>query len=215
MQRTALIAISLAFAAPATAQDVNLEVSPYVGLLIPLSQIGDGEERQVPIDDSSIVIVPGFSAKHDVGVAIGVRLAGWLGDHWGLQIEGSYSPSKLEGTNAFIATGSVRVLYQTAPRTRDRKATIAIGAGPALIWRGGDAYEDIADEGVIHFPNRTDIGGVVGVALRTAPKTLGLTLTLEDYLYTTELAFLDPPFEQRESHFQSDLVLSLGVDLQI
>ena len=78
-----------------------------------------------------------------------------------------------------------------------------IGAGPALLTRGSNPFDDDASS--------TDFGGNVGIGLRFALGESGRTalrIDVEDYFYNGD-------FGGGDDEFQNDLVGSIGLSIAL
>jgi hypothetical protein len=210
-----------------------VEITPFIGAYLPLTDL---------FEFSAIGTIPGtvvparvtLTGKQRSAFAFGGRLSGWFNPRLGAEGTVAYASSEVDvartiesvatkvnddrSVGARVWTATARVLYRLA--RIDRSAVILIGAGPAIISRGGDAYEapafDLASTGDVS--GTTDIGGVVDLGTRIdASSRIAIRLDAEAYLYSASLSFLDPVFARdlltSESRFQFDLILSAGLAL--
>ena len=99
--------------------------------------------------------------------------------------------------NGSVIFGSLRAVYSP------RRSNLFLLAGPAVVTRGGDAWDGV-DKGDI-----TDIGGVIGLGIRAnVTPRFRLNITAESYLYSFNGGGPD-------SKFQSDILVSIGVPIAI
>ncbi|MFL5496268.1 MAG: outer membrane beta-barrel protein [Gemmatimonadales bacterium] len=143
--------------------------------------------------------------QRDVSVIGGARLTFWGTGNLGFEATGGYAPAKFSGetinegnSNLLVASG--RLLFSPTPVT-DR-VSFYIGAGPALLTRGRNTFDD--------DKSHTDFGGTAGLGFRFALGESGssaVRLDFEDYLYNGDFGGGDK--------FQNDLVGSLGLSLSL
>jgi hypothetical protein len=185
-----LIAAGLAAAVPgrAVAQG-GVSLVPWAGAYIPTkNEISD-------IDNA---------LSRDVSVIGGARLTFWGTGILGFEATGGYAPAKIadetinetRNTNLLVASG--RLLLALSPVTNP--VGFYIGAGPALVTRGRNTFDD--------DKSKTDFGGTAGLGFRFGLNETGRTalrLDLEDYFYNGDLGGGD--------EFQNDIVASLGLEI--
>ncbi len=141
----------------------------------------------------------------DVSVIGGARLTFWGTGRLGFEATGGYAPAKISGetineTNTDLLAASGRLLFALSPVTNP--VSFYVGAGPALLTRGNDPFDD--DQ------SRTDFGGTAGLGLRFALGETGRTalrLDVEDYFYNGDFGGGD--------EFQNDIVASLGLSISL
>lgn len=189
--------------ARASAVQVSIEVTPTVGLYVPLNDI---EKTDVALGSIDV-------RKHQVALGLGARTAVWFSRRFGVEAMAFYSPSGVrrliafEGSGVTLPGGIVEgsVLNGTARGLVrfpvNRMASLQLLAGAGIVRRGGDAYgfaEDRSDAVVV-------FGGGVNVRLVEA---VALRFDWEDYL-----SWARPGLARLESgaRAQHDLVLSQGV----
>jgi len=184
---TALAVISTA-ATPAAAQG-GVELTPWVGAYIPTS-------NSVGALDEDI--------SRNTGAAGGVRLTFWGTGNLGFEATGGYAPAKIgnetinQSGNTDLLLANARLLLALSPVTNS--VGFYLAAGPALLSRGSDPFDDDASS--------TDFGGVLGLGFRFGggdDNRIGFRIDLEDYLYNGDFGGGDD--------FQNDLVASLGVSI--
>ncbi|CAN5757395.1 hypothetical protein BH24GEM1_BH24GEM1_12260 [soil metagenome] len=185
-----LAAATLAVGVPGTAQaQGGVNLVPWAGAYIPTrNSIGD-------LDNA---------LERDVSVIGGARLTFWGTGMLGFEATGGYAPAKIgdetinESTNLFAASG--RLLLALSPVTN--RVGFYIGAGPALITRGGNVLNEDRSS--------TDFGGTAGIGLRFALGESGrsaIRLDLEDYFYDGDFG--------GGNEFQNDIVASLGLSIAL
>jgi Outer membrane protein beta-barrel domain len=185
-----LTTAGLAAAAPGTAvAQGGVNLVPWAGAYIPTrNEISD-------IDNA---------LSRDVSVIGGARLTFWGTGILGFEATGGYAPAKIadetinetRNTNLLVASG--RLLLALSPVTNP--VGFYIGAGPALLTRGRNTFDD--------DKSKTDFGGTAGLGFRFALNETGRTalrLDLEDYFYNGDLGGGD--------EFQNDIVTSLGLEI--
>ena len=185
-----LTTAGLAAAAPGTAvAQGGVNLVPWAGAYIPTkNEISD-------IDNA---------LSRDVSVIGGARLTFWGTGILGFEATGGYAPAKIadetinetRNTNLLVASG--RLLLALSPVTNP--VGFYIGAGPALLTRGRNTFDD--------DKSKTDFGGTAGLGFRFALNESGRTalrLDLEDYFYNGDLGGGD--------EFQNDIVTSLGFEI--
>jgi hypothetical protein len=185
-----LTAAVLAAAVPATAvAQGGVNLVPWAGAYIPTkNEISD-------IDNA---------LSRDVSVIGGARLTFWGTGILGFEATGGYAPAKIadetinetRNTNLLVASG--RLLLALSPVTNP--VGFYIGAGPALLTRGRNTFDDDG--------SKTDFGGTAGLGFRFGLNESGRTalrLDLEDYFYNGDLGGGD--------EFQNDIVASLGLEI--
>jgi hypothetical protein len=179
-----------ALPSPASAQG-GVNLVPWAGVYIPTrNEISD-------LDNA---------LERDISVIGGARLTFWGTGIVGFEATGGYAPAKIsderinETGNTDLLAASGRLLLALSPVTNS--VGFYIGAGPALITRGSDPFDDDA--------SRTDFGGTAGLGLRFALGETGRTalrLDIEDYFYDGDFGGGD--------EFQNDIVASLGLSIAL
>lgn len=142
--------------------------------------------------------------NRDVSVVGGARLTFWGTGILGFEATGGYAPAKIgnetlnENGNTDLLLASGRLLLALSPITN--RVGVYIGAGPALLTRGSDPFNEDR--------SKTDFGGVGGLGFRFAMGETGRTalrLDIEDYFYNGDFGGGD--------EFQNDLVASVGLEI--
>lgn len=197
---TALVVCAMS-AAPAFAQ--KIEVSPFAGAVVPLSNV---------IDEA------GVELKHKAGIAFGGRVTAWMPGSLGFEGQAAYALSDVKLTidgveeecvgdecDSSIFFGAAKVLYRFAPPTG--VAAFHIGGGPAVVIRGGNAYEGAT--------GTTDIAGIlnVGASFKVGP-LVSVRVDAEDYLSSAKFG-AEGETGETESKLQNDVVLSAGVQISV
>jgi len=208
-----------------------VEITPFVGAFVPLAEL---------FEFSGTGIIPGtvvpaevtLVGKQKSSVAIGGRISGWFSSRLGAEGSFTYAFSELDVTRtrrtpfqavtddrtvgASVWSAAVRVLYRLA--RIDQSAVILLGAGPVVVSRGGEAFDEPAFglSGTGAVSGTTDLGGVVDLGVRVdASSRVAIRLDAEAYMYSASLSFADPVFVgdvlTSSSKFQTDIVLSAGL----
>jgi hypothetical protein len=186
-----LVAAALTAVVPGTAAaQGGVNLVPWAGAYIPT-------RNSVSDLDNAL--------SRDVSVVGGARLTFWGTGILGFEATGGYAPAKISGetinetnTNMLLASG--RLLLALSPVTN--RVGFYIGAGPALITRGKNPFDN--------NKSSTDFGGTAGAGLRFALGESGntaLRIDFEDYLYNGDFGGGDK--------FQNDLVASLGLSIAL
>jgi hypothetical protein len=175
---------------PASAQG-GVNIVPWAGVYIPTrNQIGD-------LDNA---------LSRDVSVIGGARLTFWGTGILGFEATGGYAPARIaderinETGNSDLLAASGRLLLALSPVTNS--VGFYIGAGPALLTRGGNPFNEDRSS--------TDFGGTAGLGFRFALGESGRTalrLDLEDYFYDGDFG--------GGNEFQNDIVASLGLSIAL
>ena len=200
---------------PAVAQGITF--TPFVGSLYTLSKYFDAD---IDLSNFGGSGTANFTMEQTNTVAFGARLAMPIGATFSVEGAGSYSSSEVRftGTDAAapgvdlatnlkgsVITGSLRGVY------RPRRSNLNIIGGLAVIHHGGEAWDFDTNETL------TNIGGVVGFGLRAqVTPRFALNITAEAFLYS-----FDPDESNDtqngffESKMQSDLIVSIGIPIQL
>ncbi len=178
---------ALASASQADAQR-TFELTPFAGTYIPISSLGDEG---------------GTEAKHQPSVALGIRGTFPGAGRVGLEGVIGLAAGAVKATSASqeaevsgrIVMASVRALWAlgTPGESRSWHATTGVGVSS----RGSDAYSP--------FDGTTDIGGIIGIGMRTRVGRWALRFDLEDNISSVKLA------DDAEAALQNDLMLSVGL----
>jgi hypothetical protein len=179
-----------ALPSPASAQG-GVNIVPWAGIYAPTrNEFSDVNEAVF---------------ERDISVIGGARLTFWGTGIVGFEATGGYAPASISGEtinerNTDLLAASGRLLLALSPVTNP--VSFYIGAGPALLARGQDPFDDDA--------SRTDFGGTAGLGLRFALGETGRTalrLDVEDYFYNGDFGGGD--------EFQNDIVASLGLSIAL
>jgi hypothetical protein len=179
-------------ASPALAQvpGVGFEFEPYGGAYIAATDLVDEAD---------------FVRKHKTGLGLGARATVVIPGP--LAIEGNfvYAFSDVEDTpagaetsaNVYAVSGLLRFGFSLPASP----VSLHVGAGPAYVMRGGDAYDGIED--------KNDIGGIAGVGMKVGlPGIFKIRVDAEGYFYK---AALSDGVDPADSQFQTDIVVSAGL----
>ncbi|HEU4565738.1 MAG TPA: hypothetical protein VFS05_13850 [Gemmatimonadaceae bacterium] len=199
----------------AGAQLRQIELTPFVGAYLPATDVARASEN---IGGSAIDI----KVKQKAAFVVGGSARSWLTGRWGIEGTAAYALSDAEvtaaaggesgsaSTNANVWLFNAKLLARLSRPAST--TTIFVGAGPAVIHRSGEVYNDL--EGV-RLRNLTDVGGVLSAALSyPVVQNLALHVGGEAYLYGTRLegqVIGEPGSYKFDSRFQSDFVLSAGL----
>ena len=169
----------------------GVNIVPWAGAYIPTrNDVGD-------LDNA---------LSRDVSVIGGARLTFWGTGILGFEATGGYAPARIsdetinETGNTDLLAASGRLLLALSPVTNP--VGFYIGAGPALLTRGGNPFNEDRSS--------TDFGGTAGIGLRFALGESGRTalrLDVEDYFYDGDFGGGD--------EFQNDIVASLGLSIAL
>jgi len=192
-QAPALAAVAIlaaTFPKPAAAQG-GVNLVPWAGVYIPTR--------------NSVSTLGADIFQRDVSVIGGARLTFWGTGNLGFEATGGYAPARFSGAtinevNSNLLVASARLLFAPTPVTN--RVAFYVGAGPALLTRGRNTFDD--------DKSSTDFGGTAGVGFRFALGESGnsaVRLDFEDYLYNGDFGGGDK--------FQNDLVGSLGLSLSL
>lgn len=201
LKRLSVITIGLMLAGANTSLAQRIEIEPYLGTFIPVTDLVDEEVASI----ERVV-------QQKSGFALGGRLTLWLAGPIG--VEGNFVYGISDGelktagvsdeASAGVWAADARVILNILPGP----IGMHINGGIALIGRTGDAYQDF-EEG------KTDVGGVGGVGVRLGlPGGFGVRANGDVYIYSAQLTLDDPSLGglfEFGSHTQADLVFSVGL----
>jgi hypothetical protein len=153
-----------------------------------------------------------FNFDQKNAVAFGGRITVPIGGRVAIQGEFTFATSGLAVTekngigpgldgglsqDGNIIFGSLRAVLSP------RRSNLFLLAGPAIVKRGGDAWDGVKSSDI------TDFGGVVGFGFRAnVTPRFRVNFTAESYLYSFDGGGSD-------SKFQSDLLVSLGIPISL
>jgi hypothetical protein len=175
---------------PASAQG-GVNIVPWAGIYVPTrNEFSD-------LDNALF--------ERDISVIGGARLTFWGTGILGFEATGGYAPASISGEtinerNTDLLVANARLLLALSPVTNP--VGVYIGAGPALLTRGSNPFDDDRSS--------TDFGANVGLGFRFALGESGRTalrIDIEDYLYNGDFGGGDD--------FQNDLVGSLGLSIAL
>ena len=182
---------------PASAQTARVELIPWAGAYIPLRDVLPTRDTLAVGD--TVVTTALADVGHTAGIALGGRVGFRVTPKLLAQASFVYAFSDLGERDAHIWAVAARAGYRVL--TLGQGGTVELNLGPAIIGRGGSAYEGVS--------GTTDVGGVVGAALQVKAGALTWNVSVEDYLYAVKLSV--PGLSEQESRFQSDLLFSIGL----
>lgn len=205
-----ILAITAAAARPLAAQ--KFEVTPFLGVYVPTADVIKETAGGITV-----------TAKHGTAILFGARATYWTSPTVGLEGSLGYTSSSVEfgvdtsgihvgsvSYSAHVLLGSGRVLFKVGPKSGDTDVHLLAGVG--FISHGGDAYTQLG-QGVGGVSGTTDVGGVVGASVRLkAGEKLKVRIDLEDNLYSAKFSIGG---SESTSHFQNDLVVSLGLAIPL
>lgn len=231
----ATVLCALLAASPAFAQ-VKFEITPLGGFFAAMTDVWEAnasalagieaEIEQAILEETGEFInieLDEATARHKLGFLFGSRLTLWLPGKFGLEGSFAYAmtdvKAELSGSapdlgetfsepdddsgNLWLA--SLKGLYRLAAGA-GAPVLFHLGAGVALLGRGGDAFKDV--------DGTTDIAGVLNLGVTfDAGGRLAIRVDAEDYLYSARLEFEDE--EIGDSKFQNDLVFTGGVVIKL
>jgi hypothetical protein len=204
--RSKLLALSLLALAPsALSAQARFEITPFIGSYYGLTHLTEQ-------DNGGFLNDGPFTVDQNNALALGGRISIPLSPRFAVEGEFAYSKSGLSvkeedafgdgldggiSQDAYSMYGSVRAVFTPA------RSNLFLIAGPAVIKKGGDAWEGI-DSGDL-----TDFGGAVGFGIRAnVTPRFRLNLTAETYLYSFQAGDAD-------SKFQSDVLVSVGIPISL
>lgn len=220
---------ALLAASPAGAQEVTVDLSPYVGLYLPTADFLDYAED---VDGVTLAL----ESKHKAAFLFGGRVTLWFTSMFGLEGGFAYALSDADpqvsirptipglilgwaGESASVWLASLKGLFRLGG---DPAAPVKfhVGGGLHVVGRSGDAYSEAAlvaiYEGIMEAEQfeaegTTDFGGVLNVgATIDVSEVIAFRIDAEDYLYSGKATFegdLGDVFES-DSKLQNDLVLT-------
>ncbi|KPK79155.1 MAG: hypothetical protein AMS25_13670, partial [Gemmatimonas sp. SM23_52] len=174
----AALALFALAARPALAQQVMVDINPFGGVYMPISDL---------VEEN------GDTWGQKLGALFGGRVTVWLNESFGVEGEFAYALSDGEAESAGetytedanVMLGSLKGLYQFAP-SPGSPFMLHAGAGVAMIMHGGDAYEDV--EGT------TDIGGtVIFGGTYDVSDMIAIRFDAQDFMYQAK--FKEDDFE--------------------
>lgn len=214
---TAGVVAALAMPGAASAQLTgNVIFTPYVGAFVPTSDLA----ATTLVDEG---LTGKFRGKQQPGMAFGANGSYWLNERVGIELGALYTSSKFKGSVTENMTGlglsekvgsdiwlsSAKMMLQLLPATSSYN--LRFGLGPAVIHRGGAAFDVDADG---QFSGVTDVGAAMSLCTRIpiAPN-FAVRFRAENYLYQAKLRYegrMPSDNISFDSRLQNDLVFSLG-----
>lgn len=200
----------------------SVVVTPYVGVFSPSSNIG-------AISASYAGTTANLKFKQQTAAAFGANVSYWLNDRFALEGGAAFVGSDLKATgtmsgqsrftgesdakNAHLWLGSAKVMVQLLPAESD--FNLRFGIGPAIISRGGSAYEEYNG---IKVTGLTDYGAAMSLCSRLPiTRAVAIRLRAEDYMYQAKLRasnVADPTANfDLGAKVQHDFIFSAGLQL--
>ena len=203
-----VVALALVGALPATTSAQSIQVEPYVGAYVPMTNLISQTLEGVPLLGSA-----DFTAKQQEALALGGRVTVWLAS-FGVEgnfyyaFSGDLAIDEIStGESAGVWAGDARLIVNLLPGP----VGLHINGGIALIGRTGDAYADVT-------AGKTNVGGVAGAGLTfKLPGMFGIRADVDGYFYSNEMTIDDPDLGSItfDSMLQADVVASAGVVISL
>lgn len=204
-QRVAAAALLVAATVPSVLSAQNrLEFTPFVASYYGATHLGEG--------NSGLFQGNPFTVDQNNAFSFGGRITLPVTARVGIEGAFAYALSTLSVTEedgvapgidggisqkGNIMFGSVRAVFSP------RRSNLFLLAGPAVVTRGGDAWDGVDKSDI------TDFGGVIGLGIRAnVTPRFRLNITAESYLYSFNGG-------GTESKFQSDILISIGVPIAL
>ncbi len=198
------IALMLLLPGGAAAQLPGIEIEPYVGIFVPLSDLVDEESTGVR-----------FVASQNEAFALGGRAMLALGGAMGFEGNFLYAWSDVDTISSGTGGGSetaytwaadARLHYTLLPG----KVSLHFTGGAAIVGHGGDAWQDVVD-------GDWNVAGVGGVGVKLGLGGLSLRGDADVYIYSAELTVRNQQGQDVTfgSEVQADLVISAGLVLSL
>lgn len=196
--------------------------TPYVGAYVPSSDLGSFRDR---IDGTPLTA----KLKHENAFAFGVNASYWMNSRMAIELGTAYAMTDLTGTvrgnfpvgdvsivgtrDAHVILGSAKAMLNVFPA--ESKTRIRLGFGPAIISRGGKAFNSNSEEKTTGL---TNFGGAISLCTRLPiTNVLGIRLRAENYMYQSQLKYrnsLDPSQNfNLPKKFQNDFMLTAGLQI--
>lgn len=201
MLAATVVLLALGRAPSAIAQ---IEITPHVGLYVPLGTLVD----EASLTSATLV-------KRQVGtVMVGTRVYAGLAERVGLRGTIAYAPTQVavttvsstEDIGAGIVLASLRGTYFLTPRTS--RLSLHIGSGIGVVDRHGRPWRGIG--GTTDLALASSIGGQGGVE----GSSIRITFELEHYLTRAQFDGAEHP-QKTTSSLHHDLLLSLGIAIAV
>jgi outer membrane protein W len=214
---TASVVAAVAMPGAAAAQLTgNVIFTPYVGAFVPTSDLAVTTRVNQGITAK-------LRGKQQPGMAFGANGSYWMSERLGIELGALYTSSKFEGNPTQTETvglaktvgsdiwlSSAKLMLQMLPASSSYN--LRFGLGPAVIHRGGAAFDPNADG---QFSGVTDVGAAMSLCTRLPLSTnVALRFRAENYLYQAKLRYegrMHSDDMSFDSRLQNDLVFSLGL----
>ncbi len=194
---------------------LQVSFSPYGGAYFAAADLFDGVIRTQTAGDLA------FKFGQGTGFVAGGRLAVWPTARIGVELEGAYLGSDVEGeivalvdgnlvpisgdvdANVFVASLNLMYAFIRPPLV---PLSIYVSGGVGLVSRGGDFYDV--------FDDTSDIAGVAGLGLKygVAPG-IWIRGDVRDYISSYEEEILRvAAVRGGDAKLQNDVLISVGVE---
>ncbi|KPK58742.1 MAG: hypothetical protein AMS21_10425 [Gemmatimonas sp. SG8_38_2] len=212
------VLLTLLSAEPLTGQAASLDFVPFVGVMVPTSDLARTSFVTSPGDTTRLAI------RQNISVQMGARLVAWWSKSVGWEANFAYTlgSAKAEaggsdlceqsdakcGANVWYI--SSKIMFRYAPEEYTGWSLFG-GVGLAVAGHVGDFWEASQAQ--------TDLGGVLNVGgSYDLSKRFAIRVDLEDYIYQFKATIENDPLlgtVQASSKWQNDLVLSAGLVIRL
>lgn len=198
-------------------------LAPYVGVYVPTGDLAK-------VDQNLQGLWVGTGIKQTTGPVLGATGNYWLSDRFALELGAGYvmthansdfaftpggggvTSSRHENSHVFL--GTAKIMMSLFPETSP--ARLRFGFGPAIISRGGSAYNSAQGK----VSGLTNLGANLSLCTRLLlTENLALRLRGESYLYQSHLKYTDASNSTNDFTFdrklQNDFVFSAGFQMAI
>jgi hypothetical protein len=210
-----VIVVLVALLAPSSLPaQVRVAVSGFGGIYLSTADLFDGV---LPTELGSAALK--FNQK--TGFTVGGRLAVWPTSRIGIEAEGAYVGSDVEGNflvsvggnlvprsgteDANLFLGSINVIYAVIQPPLE-PLSIYVSGGVGLVSRGGDGFRV--------FDDTSDIAGVAGLGLKYGVAAgTWIRIDLKDYISSfNEKKFSDIAVDGGGAELQNDLLITVSFE---
>ena len=172
------------------------------------------------------------SFKQKAGFAIGANANTWFQDRFGFEGTLGYVNSDVKAAaslssgdfgefagsgseNAYLVQTAAKLLYALTPSSGN--TFFYVGAGPAVIFSGGKAYDQVNG---VKLERGTEVGGTALLGVRMRMNDLiSAKLGADGYFYSAKAKLTDttdPTASLKfDSRMQSDFIFSLGLSFAL
>jgi len=208
---------------PASAQLAGrVIVTPYIGAYVPTDHVA---RIGFTLGGTSI----NADAKQASAAAFGANVSYWITDHVAIEGGSAYTASGVRSVafvdqpgvisstahteNAHVWLGSAKVMMQLLPE--ESLFNARFGIGPAIISRGGTAYDGGAEG---KLTGLTNYGAAISLCTRIGIlPNVAVRLRGENYMYYSKIGWKSATNQTQDfsfdSRLQNDFVLSAGVQV--